>query len=132
MAKQNKNATGNRLPATSKNTESSIGKNDAELESESSPESAPEEVKASYSREEKVALIDSYKGVQEKMKLLNTQMDELRAQKSDVAFELQKAFGDKKFKLDGVICRVVKHTGRGTKETVWYVKSIDTNVDEEF
>jgi hypothetical protein len=126
MAKQNKNA-----PKATQREELQVSEEPNAAEAETSTPTS-EFVKTLFTRPEKEALIEQYKGTQEKMKLLEAQMDELREQKSDVAFELQKAFGEKKFKIDGVLCRVVKHTGRGSKKTVWYLKGIDTNVEEEF
>jgi hypothetical protein len=88
--------------------------------------------KTVYSVDMKKALISNYKTAEEQIQLLEAQLEEARRCKSDVAFEMQKAFGNNKFTIDGVICQVVGHKYEGREETTYYLKKFTMEVTEHF
>jgi len=92
----------------------------------------PEMPKTVFSLDEKKALISNYKTAEEQITLLEQQLAEAKRCKSDVAFEMQKAFGNTKFTIDGVICQVVSHKYEGKDETSYYLKKFTLEVSEHF
>ena len=90
------------------------------------------EAKTLYSRAEKSELIAEWQLAGDKVKLVEKQLEEAKHEKSNAAFELQKAFGEAKFSVGGILMRVVKKTNKTTKETGYFVREISLKADEEF
>lgn len=82
----------------------------------------PEAPTTIYSSAEKKILVSNYKAAEEQIRVLEDQLKNAQQAKSDVCFEMQKAFGNKKFTIDGVPCQVISHKYDGREEPTYYLK----------
>jgi hypothetical protein len=76
-----------------------------------------------YTAAEKKVLVNNYKAAVEQIRILEDQLSNAKQAKSDVCFEMQKAFGNKRFTIDGVEQQVISHKYAGKEETTYYLKS---------
>jgi hypothetical protein len=82
----------------------------------------PEAPGTVYSVAEKKVLVSNYKKCEEQIRILEDQLANAQQAKNDVCFEMQKAFGNKRFTIDGVECQVIGHKYEGREETTYYLK----------
>jgi hypothetical protein len=94
-------------------------KNSTVIEQPTVIEEAPKTV---FTAEEKRAMVSNYKTAEDQILLLEKRLEEAKRFKSDVCFELQKAFGNKKFTIDGIPCQVISHKYDGKDEATYYLK----------
>ena len=92
-----------------------------------------DELKTIFSRSEKESLLRNYETAESQIEALQAQLEDAKKFKSDCAFELQKAFGTKKFNYKGAICQVTSHTKKaGDEAPVYFLKRFSIEVSESF
>lgn len=107
------------------------GKNTPLTENEETTDHVEEPV-SGYSRAEKEVLIGNYNQTKELIKLKQSELDEAEELLSDCAFELQKAFGNKKIRIGDKLVRVTSRKREGTDAKTYFLKTIDLTVEETF